>query len=228
MMENPPKIVILLLCLLGTVSRVVLGSSDDDATMRYSRIVMGEDGGGSDEEDVCVRLSVLLTDNGNGSNEIVAKLMRKWAPKTVDNFVEYVDADFYTDTVFHRIISGFMVQGGGFPLDFYAGQRREKNGQRGPIKLEARADVPNLEGTLAMARTNAKDSATSQFFINLVDNHFLDHSAGNDGYTVFGKVLRGIEVVRQMGAVPTTTVNGMASVPSSPVVLQSVSRHPCP
>lgn len=184
-------------------------------------LAIGVDGGDGDE--VCVRLDVMTTDAAS----IVAKLHRKWAPKTVENFLAYVDSKFFDDTVFHRIISGFMVQGGGFALDFYGGNRFPKPDKRPSIKLEARADVPNKRGTLAMARTSDRDSATSQFFINLVDNHFLDHSTQNDGYTVFGEVLSGMNVVEDMGKVSTTTVNGYGDVPASPVILRSVSRVRC-
>jgi cyclophilin family peptidyl-prolyl cis-trans isomerase len=156
---------------------------------------------------------------------IKAQLKSDWAPKTVANFLKYTDDKYFDGTVFHRIIPNFMVQGGGFGEDFYAGNRNQKSGLMSPIQNEA--GVHNAMGTLAMARTNDPNSATSQFFINLVENSFLDKSPSSAGYAVFGTVISGMDLVQSMGVVSTGNVNGMADVPDSPVVLRSVRRVPC-
>jgi len=144
------------------------------------------------------------------------------APVTVANFLAYVDDAFFDELTFHRVIPGFMIQGGGF--DYYMG---EKSGGE-PIRNEARADLRNDRGTIAMARTNVVDSATNQFFINLVDNEFLNHvsSAPNEfGYAVFGQVIEGMEVADEIATVPTTNRRGHQNVPVEPVVIDSVRRR---
>lgn len=129
--------------------------------------------------------------------KIEIELDRGKAPVTVENFVRYVNDGFFDGTIFHRVIPGFMIQGGGFLPD--GTQKRTKP----PIKLEARNGLRNLAGTVAMARTMDPNSATSQFFINLVDNRFLDATPGNDGYAVFGVVVSGFEIVQNMANVKT-------------------------
>ncbi len=119
------------------------------------------------------------------------------APVTVANFVEYASDGHFEDTVFHRVIPGFMIQGGGL-----ASNGAEKP-TRDPIVLESRNGLRNVRGAIAMARTSVPDSATSQFFINLVDNPFLDYSTGNDGYAVFGRVVKGLDVVDAIAGVGT-------------------------
>ncbi len=143
------------------------------------------------------------------------------APKTVDNFLSYVDDGFYDGTIFHRVIDGFMIQGGGFTQDM------QQKPTASPIKNEASSDVPNETGTLAMARTGMVDSATSQFFINVSDNAFLNHrdeTPAGFGYCVFGKVVEGMDVVERIKAVPTHSVGGYDDVPVKPVVITSVKR----
>lgn len=140
------------------------------------------------------------------------------APISVENFLKYVDAGFFDGTIFHRVIAGFMVQGGGLTADM-----KDKRGQA-PIKNEATNGLRNKRGTLAMARTNEVDSATSQFFINLVDNDFLDHKPGSYGYAVFGRVASGMEVVDAIAAVKTGTKGRHQDVPSETVVIESVKR----
>lgn len=140
------------------------------------------------------------------------------APLTVENFLAYVDAGFFDDTVFHRVIPGFMAQGGGFSADM-----RQKP-TNAPVKNEADNGLKNLRGTVAMARTNVVDSATAQFFVNVADNAFLDHSAKTMqgyGYAVFGKVVSGMEVIDAMVAVPTTTMGRSQDVPRTPIVIES-------
>ena len=140
------------------------------------------------------------------------------APETVANFLQYVDDGFFDGLIFHRVIPGFMVQGGG--LD---GEMNQKKG-RAAIKNEAKNGLKNLRGTVAMARTNDINSATSQFFINLVDNAFLDNSPGNFGYAVFGKVVEGMETVDAIAKVRTSRRRGHDDVPSEDVVIQSARR----
>lgn len=140
------------------------------------------------------------------------------APATVSNFLQYVDDGYYSDTVFHRVIPGFMIQGGGFTEDL------NQKSTRDPIVNEASPTLPNLRGTISMARTNAPDSATSQFFINVADNDFLNAGVRGPGYAVFGKVTEGMGVVDRIAGVETTRMRGMADVPVAPVIIQSVSR----
>ena len=137
------------------------------------------------------------------------------APATVDNFLQYVRSGHYDGTIFHRVIPGFMVQGGGF--DFAMKQKPTKP----PVRNEASNGLGNRRGTVAMARTNDPDSATSQFFINVKDNTMLDYRPGNPGYTVFGEVVDGMGVVERIVAVPTTTRAPNADVPVTPVVIKS-------
>lgn len=139
------------------------------------------------------------------------------APGTVENFLEYVRSGFYAGTVFHRVIDGFMIQGGGFD----AGMKEKP--ARAPIKNEAKNGLHNQIGTIAMARTRDPHSAAAQFFINLVDNPSLDYPSFDGwGYAVFGKVTKGLEVMRQIGKVRTTTVGYYQDVPAQPVIIKSV------
>jgi cyclophilin family peptidyl-prolyl cis-trans isomerase len=141
------------------------------------------------------------------------------APATVENFRRYVTEGFYDGTIFHRVIRGFMIQGGGFTPDM-----TEKE-NRAPIENEAANGLKNVRGTLAMARTGDPHSATSQFFINGKDNAFLDHTEPTMrgfGYAVFGKVVEGLEVLDAIEKVSTTSRNGHDDVPVDPVVIESV------
>lgn len=141
------------------------------------------------------------------------------APKTVQNFVEYAKAGFFNGTIFHRVIPGFMAQGGGFTP-----QMAQKD-TRAPIQNEADNGLKNLRGTLAMARTGEPNSATAQFFINLVDNDFLNHTGKNPqgwGYAVFGKVTKGMDVVDAMAQVPTTTVGFFSDVPETAIEIKKM------
>jgi peptidyl-prolyl cis-trans isomerase A (cyclophilin A) len=147
--------------------------------------------------------------------DIVLELDAAKAPKTVENFVQYVKAGHYDGTVFHRVIPNFMVQGGGFTPDM------AQKPTRAPIPLESRNGLSNARGTVAMARTMVPDSATAQFFINVVDNTFLDQPNARDGegYAVFGKVVAGMDVVDKIKAVPTANKGGHQNVPVQPVVI---------
>ena len=146
---------------------------------------------------------------------IVLELDPTTAPISSNNYLSYVSKGFYSSTLFHRVISGFMIQGGGYTTGMV-----KKTGQSAPIELESNKGLSNLRGTLAMARTNVFNSATSEFFINVVDNTFLDYkNAGNPGYAVFGKVVQGMDVVDAIVAQPTGVANGFADVPLSDVVI---------
>jgi len=150
--------------------------------------------------------------------DILIELNSKAAPVTVRNFLTYVDDGFYDGTIFHRVISGFMIQGGGFTADM------ERKQTHDPIVNEARNGLSNMRGTIAMARTNDPDSATSQFFINHTDNPPLNPGGvSGAGYAVFGKTIEGMDVVDAIASVKTTTRSGMADVPVEPVVIKSVS-----
>jgi cyclophilin family peptidyl-prolyl cis-trans isomerase len=151
--------------------------------------------------------------------DIKLELFPKKAPITVANFLSYVKSHFYDNTIFHRVISNFMIQGGGFTSGL-----KQKN-TNAPIKNEAGNGLSNQRGTIAMARTSIVDSATCQFFINVVDNPFLDHQ--NDtpngyGYCVFGKVIAGMDVVDKIKQVATQTVGGYGDVPVKDVVIISM------
>lgn len=151
---------------------------------------------------------------------IVAELDSVNAPVTVKNFVDYAARGFYNGTIFHRVIDGFMIQGGGFTVEMH---QKETNA---PVKNEAGNGLKNTRGTLAMARTSVVDSATAQFFINLADNDFLDHrndSSEGYGYAVFGKVVDGMDVVDAIGKVKTGTVRGFGDVPLDSVVIEKVT-----
>ncbi len=147
-----------------------------------------------------------------GAGDIVVELDPAKAPKSVANFVQYVKAGHYDGTIFHRVIDGFMIQGGGFTPD------RVQKPTRAPIPLEAGNGLSNLRGTLAMARTAVPDSATAQFFINVVDNVALDTYGG--GYAVFGKVVSGMDVVDRIRAAPTTNKGpAFANLPATDIVI---------
>ena len=151
--------------------------------------------------------------------EIVLQLDAAKAPKSVANFVEYAKAGHYDGTVFHRVIPDFMIQGGGFDAEM-----KEKP-TRAPIPLESKNGLPNLRGSVAMARTSMPHSATAQFFINVKDNAFLDAANARDGhgYAVFGKVVSGMDVVDKIWAVPTGNRGPYQNVPVTPVVIRKVS-----
>jgi cyclophilin family peptidyl-prolyl cis-trans isomerase len=142
------------------------------------------------------------------------------APETTANFVRYAQEGFYDGTIFHRVIDGFMIRGGGFTKEMNQKQTRE------PIRNEAQNGLKNARGTIAMARTMVVDSATSQFFINLVDNDFLDFSSPTPqgfGYAVFGKVTDGMEVVDAIAKVKTGFAGPHQNVPETPVVIRKVT-----
>ena len=149
--------------------------------------------------------------------DIVVQLDAAKAPKTVENFLAYVNSKHYDGTVFHRVIDGFMIQGGGFTADM------QQKPTKAPIPLEASNGLKNDTYTIAMARTNVPDSATSQFFINVRDNAMLNAAPGNDGYAVFGKVVEGTAVVDKIKAVATGNKGPHQNVPTTPVTITSAT-----
>lgn len=150
--------------------------------------------------------------------DFTVELYAEEAPETVANFLAYVDAEFFDGTIFHRIVPGFVIQGGGLDVDFANRETRD------PIRNEAKNGLKNLRGTLSMARTSAIDSATSQFFVNLADNAFLDHSARDFGYAVFGRVTDGMTVIDTIAKVPTGRRKGYQDAPLEDVVIKSARR----
>lgn len=152
---------------------------------------------------------------------IVVELFADKAPKSVDNFLQYVKSSFFKDTIFHRVIPGFMAQGGGFTRGF------EQKPTRDPIEIESANGVKNDRGTVAMARTGNPNSATAQFFINVVDNEFLNYTAPTPrgyGYAVFGKVVKGMDTVDKMMAVPTGRGGPFPTdVPKKEIVIEEVN-----
>jgi len=151
--------------------------------------------------------------------DIVLQLDAEKAPKTVANFVQYVKAGQYSGTVFHRVMDGFMIQGGGMTPDM------QEKPTRAPIPLEAKNGLSNLRGTVAMARTQNPNSATAQFFINVGDNLRLDaaNSSDGNGYAVFGKVIEGMEVVDKIKTVPTGNKAGHQNVPQTAILIQQAT-----
>ena len=161
--------------------------------------------------------NTVVIETTSGSIEI--ELLPEKAPKSVANFLKYVDDKFYDGLTVHRVIPNFMIQGGG-----YDAKMVEKKG-RGPIVNESTNGLSNVRGTVAMARAAASDSATSQFFINLKDNTTLDFTERNPGYCVFGKVIKGMDVVDKIAAVATGRVGILDNVPTDPVILKTVRRR---
>ena len=163
-------------------------------------------------------MAVKLTTN---HGDIVIELDAEKAPETVKNFLAYVEAGHYDNTIFHRVINGFMIQGGGME----PGMKQKDT--KAPIKNEASNGLKNEAGTIAMARTQDPHSATAQFFINLENNRALNYPAPDGaGYAVFGKVSEGMDVVRKIGKEPTTTRGYQRDVPATPILIQSARQLP--
>lgn len=159
---------------------------------------------------------VVVLDTSHG--KITIELNEEKAPVTVKNFLEYVDEKFYDGKIFHRVIADFMIQGGGLDIDM-----KEKE-TRAPIKNESANGLSNKRGTIAMARTGEPDSATAQFYINVVDNPNLDGSQDKPGYAVFGRVIAGMEAVDRIRVVATGERGGHEDVPVQPIVIRSARR----
>ncbi len=161
-------------------------------------------------------LVVIKTSEG----DITLRLFADKAPISVANFLSYVDDGYYNGTIFHRVIPDFMIQGGGFTPDLVEKATKE------PIVNEAKKNkLHNTRGTIAMARTNDPDSATSQFFINQRNNLRLDWTPGRDGYTVFGEVIQGMSVVDFIATAPTAQMGGHGNVPLQPIVIKEIVRQ---
>ena len=152
--------------------------------------------------------------------DIKVELYPDKAPETVKNFLAYVNAGYYDGTIFHRVIKGFMIQGGGLTADM----KDKREGQRAPIKNESSNGLKNDTGTIAMARTAAPDSATSQFFINVANNDALNKSPGKDGYAVFGKVVEGMDVVKKIEQAETTSKGMHQNVPTEAITIKSAKE----
>ena len=154
-----------------------------------------------------------------GLGKFVVKLHSDKTPATVENFLKYVDSGFYDRTIFHRVIPGFVVQGGGFT------QEMTQKPTADPVVNEAQQGMLNKRGTLSMARTADPHSATSQFFINLADNASLDPGPNNPGYAVFGEIVEGMEVVDKMAEQPTGNKGPYGNVPNKPIIVQWAKRR---
>ncbi len=173
---------------------------------------------GADAQEKAAAPRVLLA---TSLGDITVQLEPDKAPKTVANFLDYVKAGHYDGTIFHRVIDGFMIQGGGFTPEM------AQKPTRPPIPLESKNGLKNERGTIAMARTAVPDSATSQFFINVVDNPRLDYpNPDGNGYAVFGKVVAGMDVVDKIRKVDTASRGGHQNVPVTPVVIRSAKIVP--
>ncbi len=167
-------------------------------------------------QDMDTNMSVKVKiDTSVGSIEL--ELDKEKAPITVENFLSYIDSGFYTNTIFHRVIPGFMIQGGGMDENLSPKQTKE------PIVNEAKNGLKNDRGSIAMARTQVRDSATSQFFINLNNNDFLNYGERDYGYAVFGKVTSGMDVVDKIASVKTASKNGHQDVPVNTIFIKEIS-----
>ena len=228
-MKNTHVIVVAILAILLVASIFVVNYYQETGRLPWDGETVGteteepvEEVESAEEESVETNESegvdmgeIAVIETNKGTIEI--ELDRENAPVTVENFVSYVNSGFYDGTVFHRVMPTFMIQGGGFTAE---GAQKETNA---PIKLESNNGLKNLQGTVAMARTNDPDSATSQFFINVVDNPALNYAPGNDGYAVFGKVVSGMDVVDGIKSVKTTTKYGYyADWPVEEVIIEKV------
>jgi cyclophilin family peptidyl-prolyl cis-trans isomerase len=195
--------------LLGLLLLAGCGGEDIPGRTKASRITETTQPAGKNP--------VVVLDTSMG--QIKVELFADKAPITVQNFLGYVDDKFYDGTIFHRVIDGFMVQGGGFE----PGLKEKKT--KLPIKNEAGNGLSNARGTIAMARTDKPDSATAQFYINVVDNGYrLDRTPRNAGYCVFGKVIDGLDVVDKIKEVRTGEQNGFEDVPVQDVIIKSIRR----
>lgn len=206
-----------LFCLAALMTACTTSKSEEaqTSTQEPNEETQSQESAESQPETKPMEYVVMQTNKG----EITLELDPNAAPVTVENFLAYVDDSYYDGTVFHRVIDNFMIQGGGFTTD---GQKKET---RNPIILESQNGLRNDVGTIAMARTNAPNSATAQFFINVKDNDFLNYRPGNPGYAVFGRVTSGMDVVNEIRQVQTGVKNGMRDWPQEPVIIEKVYRE---
>ncbi|MFQ5353127.1 MAG: peptidylprolyl isomerase [Candidatus Binatia bacterium] len=207
---------------MGTVQRAGVAALVFSAALIVSACTGNKDTSSDPEASAKPANPVVVIKTNLG--EIEVELFPDKAPATVENFLSYVDAEFYNGTIFHRVIPEFMIQGGGFDTD------HKKKPTREPLKNEADNGLKNEEGTIAMARTNIPDSATSQFFINVADNAFLDFKSPTPqgyGYAVFGRVVSGMDVVKKIENTPTADGGGaFRNLPKEAVIIESVVRKP--
>jgi len=197
------------IALIGFLTSFALGQDPAEKTIEEKK----------PEKSLSAKEATVIVSTSLG--EIHIELDSKSAPLTVENFLKYVDSKHYDGTIFHRIIGNFMVQGGGFKETDGSFKKQPTNP---PIKNESEKTPSNKRGTIAMARTSEPNSATAQFFINVVDNPFLDYPNNGGGYATFGKVVKGIEAVEKMRAVKTSSKNGMADVPTQTITINSIKR----
>ena len=197
------------IALIGFLTSFALGQDPAEKTIEEKK----------PEKSLSAKEATVIVSTSLG--EIHIELDPKSAPLTVKNFLKYVDAKHYDGTIFHRIIGNFMVQGGGFKETDGSFKKQPTNP---PIKNESAKTPSNKRGTIAMARTSAPNSATAQFFINVVNNPFLNYPNNGGGYATFGKVVKGIEAVEKMRAVKTSSKNGMADVPTQTITINSIKR----
>lgn len=211
----PAKMLVILVSMWFALAAVGCGSQASDTTTGPES---GPNTGEGDVSDSNPRVELTMS-----MGVIVLELDSAAAPISAENFLSYVADGSYDGTIFHRVIPGFMAQGGGFTPNM------NQKASKPPIKNEAGNGLKNVRGTVAMARTGVVDSATAQFFINLVDNGFLDHTANTPkgyGYAVFGKVVSGMDVADAMAAAPTKTAGQFQDVPQTPIVIESATLLP--
>jgi cyclophilin family peptidyl-prolyl cis-trans isomerase len=218
MRKRLETVFLLLAALLACAMQVRAGSASHSGGLTASMAVpqAAAHESAADKTGPAAENPVVILETSKGVIKI--ELFLRETPKTVENFLRYVDSGFYADTVFHRVIRRFVVQGGGFTPEL------ELKPTLPPVPIESRNDLENKRGSVAMARSLERDSATSQFFINLSDNEQLDRSPHGFGYTVFGRVIEGMEVVDRIAAVQTSRRGEMEDVPIIPVFLESARR----
>lgn len=186
-------------------------------TLLASLALIGNANEGKEQQETQIAANPqVLIETNMGSIKVA--LYSKKTPITVTNFLSYVDDGFYAETVFHRVIPDFMIQGGGFQ------QGMIQKAVKAPIKNEAQSFIPNKRGSISMARTNDPDSATAQFFINLKNNSFLNKSGAQAGYAVFGEVTEGMDIVDKIASVQTGRKGPYGDVPTEDIVIIKVSR----
>ena len=203
----------LLMVIVVTTVALIFGCKKKESEVSAEKVKEGT--AGKESKQMAKRPQKVKLETSMG--EIVIEFNEEVAPVTVKNFLQYVEEGFFDGTIFHRVISGFMIQGGGFTPDMKKKETHE------PIVNEAGNGLKNARGTIAMARTNDPDSATSQFFINHNNNEFLNYAGpGKPGYAVFGKVTEGMDVVDAIASLKTTRKGPYSDVPVEPVVIKLV------
>ena len=208
--------------LMGAMALGLVLSSCNKAKTSSSEVGAANDSPAQSSAPKEEKKENVMVEMETSKGTIKIELYAEKAPLTVANFLEYVKDGFYSNTIFHRVIDGFMIQGGGFESGF-----KEKE-TRAPIKNESNNGLKNEAMTLAMARTNDPNSASAQFFINLVDNPYLNGTAARPGYAVFGKVIEGQDIVEAIGKAKTTTKDFYEDVPVEEVIIKGARIVPAP